>query len=564
MLSAASRLFNVFVVHSRRWMCLSAASRLSICLIRLIALNVFVGGPPPFAIFVEYCCASIEKAFVRVVVVSAQSSASTRLLRTAMGKAHVRLFLGRCMAAKVSLLETPDPEAREAISAAVMPVLRSALEQAKEEKSIGEAFAADMEEVTNTTGQIGLPGPKLVELLDLLSAVADNWEAKKKSWVMQDYSAAFQYQDKAFWDMVQVASTGSMQLVESSWYTKCIKLGCRQPNEGSTRLWTSLFLAIQLGGFAQCANLGPDALKSEHNRVKGAFKMCASSAAKPIEDIKTLPAAHQLMKEEYPLTFEAAFSDFETNPPIICPFDLHLINLISNLWKCRGGGNRFQSALPPVQPTHRTPMLMPPSLAPSPMMQMPALTNLAPEHTGIVFIEQTPAGGYRVANTRPLPDRKNSEPEASAWRTPPPSPDSRGPARSSSGEEDPPAGHSALQDAPSSRSGKGSDSAWKGSPQMSLSAILERKSGDDKEFASDVWGAMERRKKAKTDAIALRGKAQACAEAGKSSDGEYSDDVGDAAAQGGPPMKKARSAVLLCCEGVRVCVCINICVHGYV
>jgi len=292
--------------------------------------------------------------------------------------------------------------------------------------------------------------------------------------------------------------------------------------------------------------------------------MCASSAAKPIEDIKTLPAAHQLMKEEYPLTFEAAFSDFETNPPIICPFDLHLINLISNLWKCRGGGNRFQSALPPVQPTHRTPMLMPPSLAPSPMMQMPALTNLAPEHTGIVFIEQTPAGGYRVANTRPLPDRKNSEPEASAWRTPPPSPDSRGPARCSSGEEDPPAGHSALQDTPSSRSGKGSDSAWKGSPQMSLSAILGRKSGDDKEFASDVWGAMERRKKAKTDAKALRGKAQACAEAGKSSDGEYSDDVGDAAAQGGPPMKKARSAVLLCCEGVRVCVCINICVRGYV
>ncbi len=91
-----------------------------------------------------------------------------------MGKAHVRLFLGRCMAAKVSLLETPDPEAREAILATVMPVLRSALEQAKEEKSIGEAFVADVEEVTNTTGQIGLPGPKLVDLLDLLSAVADN------------------------------------------------------------------------------------------------------------------------------------------------------------------------------------------------------------------------------------------------------------------------------------------------------------------------------------------------------------------------------------------------------
>ena len=78
-LSAASRLFNVFVVHSRRWMCLSAASRLSICLIRLIALNVFVGGPPPFAIFVEYCCASIEQTFVRVIVVSAQSSASIRV-----------------------------------------------------------------------------------------------------------------------------------------------------------------------------------------------------------------------------------------------------------------------------------------------------------------------------------------------------------------------------------------------------------------------------------------------------------------------------------------------------
>ncbi len=89
---------------------------------------MFVGGPPPFAIFVEYCCASIEKAFVRVVVVSAQNSASTRLLRTAMGKAHVRLFLGRCMAAKVSLLETPDPESREVILAAVMPVLRSVLE----------------------------------------------------------------------------------------------------------------------------------------------------------------------------------------------------------------------------------------------------------------------------------------------------------------------------------------------------------------------------------------------------------------------------------------------------
>ena len=79
-------------------------------------------------------------------------------------------------------------------------------------------------------------------------------------------------------------------------------------------------------------------------------------------------------------------------------------------------------------------------------------------------------------------------------------------------------------------------------------------------MSGEPWNA----KKAKTDAKALRDKAQACAEAGKSSDGERSDDVGDAAAQGGPPMKKARSAVLLCCEGVRVCVCINICVHGYV
>ena len=148
----SDRAYVCWSVASRLALCFLAASRLSICLIRLIGLNVFVGGPPPFAIFVEYCCASIENTFVRVVVVSTQNSASTRLLRIAMGKAHVRLFLGRCLAAKVSLLETPDPEAREAILATVMLVLRLALEQAKEEKSIGEAFVADEEEVTNTTG----------------------------------------------------------------------------------------------------------------------------------------------------------------------------------------------------------------------------------------------------------------------------------------------------------------------------------------------------------------------------------------------------------------------------
>ena len=108
---------------------------------------------------------------------------------------------------------------------------------------------------------------------------------------MQDYSTLFQYFDARFWDMVNTRVP--MQCIEQAWYKRGFELGCRRPTEHTSRLWTAFFLAIHPGK-EQCATLGSDALKAEHQRVKTAFKNISLKAEPPTDDIAILPAMPNL------------------------------------------------------------------------------------------------------------------------------------------------------------------------------------------------------------------------------------------------------------------------------
>ena len=117
-------------------------------------------------------------------------------------------------------------------------------------------------------------------------------------------------------------------------------MGCRNPGERTTQMWTAFFIAIHTT-FEQCAKLGSCALKSEQQRVKMAFKNMCKAAGTPSERIVVLPSEPRFMKAHFPETFDNVFPDFDTNPPVICPFPLTLVNQISTLWKCRGQGSSF-------------------------------------------------------------------------------------------------------------------------------------------------------------------------------------------------------------------------------
>ena len=262
-----------------------------------------------------------------------------------MAKNCASLFHAKCMAIKVSLADATDIETKNVVINEAKNLLTSHLEAGLTNREHGAAIAKHFDEMTASVLNIGLPGDSIMSIIELMEKINAEELQRRKGWCMQDYLTMFQYFDNSFW---QIVSNKNVPLVEAMWYQRAIALGCRNPSERTTQIWTAFFIAVHIT-FEQCVTLHPGALKSEQQRVKAAFKNMCKTAEAPSEEVGTLPSDPTFLKSQFPETFNVVFADFDTNPPVICPFPLTLVNKISTLWKCRGQGSSLHSGVSSAQ-----------------------------------------------------------------------------------------------------------------------------------------------------------------------------------------------------------------------
>ena len=172
---------------------------------------------------------------------------------------------------------------------------------------------------------------------DSIVASLQGITAKRKNtgWRMQNFSAICSYFNQAEWDQFERADANLSGCLRSWVFGRAKQLGCVRASEPTTKLWTSLLLARFHG--MNALSMQPCEFDREHDQIKASWKSYNSNCiGEPILGVTDLPCTPAQFKVAHPGIFEAVYGTDPYGFPVICPFNLALVNNINALFSCRG------------------------------------------------------------------------------------------------------------------------------------------------------------------------------------------------------------------------------------